>query len=285
MSSLPGKAFPTDRTYIGLVDSPVMRANVVGHPVLPFKALLADGALERFLVWVGQLVAIQVVDVTKGLATHLAPVVFLDGFGGFLDDVLLRHVAHCRRRHDTCAWGNRGGRRGEDARYRGDVGRVAVVLSWHGRDHGYHGGGCLGCLLWPWHHLDTGVAGLMTPQVVAVAEGLVAVAADERRLAFVLLLYHRHWRPTASSAGHIIFQEIGGAGRWLLIYLDGQDRLLVNLFSSCIKQWQQAVLGHLVLVVEGFIGLLIKQNTHTHTLTYSDKLLVSHNDFQSFLKI
>ncbi|KAG7223325.1 hypothetical protein INR49_015681 [Caranx melampygus] len=88
----------------------------------------------------------------------------------------------------------------------------------------------------------------MTPQVVAVTEGLVAVATDERRLAFVFLLYHRHWRPTTSSAGHIIFQEISSAGRWLLFYLDGQDRLLVNLFSSCIKQWQQAVLGHLVLV-------------------------------------
>lgn len=46
----PGKAFPTHRTYIGLVDSTVMRANMVGHSVLPFKALLADGALKRLLV-------------------------------------------------------------------------------------------------------------------------------------------------------------------------------------------------------------------------------------------
>ncbi len=109
----------------------------------------------------------------------------------------------------------------------------------------------------------------MTSQVVAVTEGLVAVAADERCFAFVFLLYHRHWWPSASSAGHMVFEEISSAGRGLLVYVDGQDRLLVNLFSSCIKKWQQAVLGHLVLVVEGFIGLLM---TQTHT--YRDKYLV-----------
>lgn len=42
----------------------------------------------------GQLVAIQVVDITKGFAAHLTPVVFLDRFGGFLGDILLWHVAH-----------------------------------------------------------------------------------------------------------------------------------------------------------------------------------------------
>ena len=44
----------------------------------------------------GQLVAIQVVNITEGLATHLAAVVFLDGFGGFLGNVLLGYIAHCR---------------------------------------------------------------------------------------------------------------------------------------------------------------------------------------------
>lgn len=78
-----------------------MRANMVGHSVLPFKALLADGALKRLLVRMGQLVAIQVVHITKGLATHLTAMVFLDRFGGFLGDVLLRHIAHCGRRHNT----------------------------------------------------------------------------------------------------------------------------------------------------------------------------------------
>lgn len=99
----------------------------------------------------------------------------------------------------------------------------------------------------------------MAPQVVAVTESLVAVAADERCFAFVFLLYDRHWWPRTSPAGHIVFEEIGSAGRGLLVYLDGQDRLLVNLLSSCIKQWQQAVLGHLVLVVEGFICLLMSE--------------------------
>lgn len=46
----PGKAFPTHGTHIGLVDSSVMRANMVGHSVLPFKALLADGALKRLFI-------------------------------------------------------------------------------------------------------------------------------------------------------------------------------------------------------------------------------------------
>lgn len=50
MASLPGKAFSTHRTNVGLVDSSVVRANMVGHPVLPFKALLADRALKRLLV-------------------------------------------------------------------------------------------------------------------------------------------------------------------------------------------------------------------------------------------
>ena len=106
----------------------------------------------------------------------------------------------------------------------------------------------------------------MASQVVAVTEGLVTVATDERRLAFVFLLYHRHWRPSASSTGHIVLEEIQSTGRGLLIYMDGKDRLLVNLFRSCVKKWQQAVLGHLVLVVEGFIGLLMKQ-------TYKQRLM------------
>lgn len=231
-----------------------MRADVVGHAVLPLKALLADGALKGLLVRMGQLVAVQVVDVAKGLAAHLASVVLLDRLGGLLGDVLLRHVAHRRRRHDTRR--HRGGRRGEDACYRGDVGGVTVVLSRHGGDHGYHCRGSLGGLLWPRHHLDSSVTGLMAPEMVAVTEGLVAVAAHKRCFAFVLLLYDRHWLPHSSPAGHIVFEEIGSAGRRLLVYLDGQDRFLVNWFVSSIEERQQAVLGHLVLVVKGFICLL-----------------------------
>lgn len=160
MWCLPGEAFSTHRTHIGLVDPSVMRANVVGHSVLSFKALLADRALKGLLIWMGKLVAIQVVDITEGLATHLTPMVFLDRFWRFFRDILLRQIAHCWS-HDTCARRNRSGRRREDACYCGDVGWVAVVLSRHGCNHRYHGGSCLGCLLWTWHHLDTGVAGLM----------------------------------------------------------------------------------------------------------------------------
>lgn len=194
LRSLPGKAFPTHRTYVGLVDSPIMRANVVGHSVLPLKALLADGAFERLFIWMGQLVTVQVVDIAKGLAAHLTPMVFLHRFGGLLGDGWLWHVTHWRWCHDTC--GNRGGCCGQDTCYSGDIGGVAVVLSWHGGDHGYHGGDCLGSLLWPGHHLDTSVAGLMTSQVIAVAEGLVAVTAHKWCFAFVFLLYDdRHWWP------------------------------------------------------------------------------------------
>lgn len=103
----------------------------------------------------------------------------------------------------------------------------------------------------------------MPSQMVAVTEGLVAVAADERCFTFVFLLYDRHWWPATSPAGHIVFEEISRTGRGLLVYLDGQNRLLVNLFSSCIKKWQQAVLGNLVLVVEGFICLLMNKHTNT----------------------
>lgn len=92
----PGKAFSTHRTYIGLVDTPIVRANMVGHAVLPFKALLADGTLKRLLVRMGQLVTIQVVYIAKGFAAHLASMVLLDRFGRFLRDILLRHIAHCR---------------------------------------------------------------------------------------------------------------------------------------------------------------------------------------------
>lgn len=46
----PGKAFPTHRAHVGLVDTPVMRAHVVRHAVFSFETLLADGALKWLLV-------------------------------------------------------------------------------------------------------------------------------------------------------------------------------------------------------------------------------------------
>lgn len=112
----------------------------------------------------------------------------------------------------------------------------------------------------------------MAPQMVAVTEGLVAVTAHKRCFAFVLLLYDRHWWPCTSPAGHIVFKEIGSTGRRLLVYLDGQDRFLVNWFISSIEERQQAVLGHLVLVVQGFIRLLgnttFKNQLHIYRHVY-----------------
>lgn len=93
--------------------------------------------------------------------------------------------------------------------------------------------------------------------MVTVSKGFVAVAAHERCLSFMFLLYYRHRRPHATS-GHIVRRT----RRLLLLYLDGKDRFLVNRFSAGVKKWQQAVLCHLVLVVEGFIGLL-KEHKHT----------------------
>lgn len=104
--------------------------------------------------------------------------------------------------------------------------------------------------------------------MVAVTEGLVAVAAHKRCFAFVLLLYDGHRWPRTSPAGHIVFEEIGSAGRRLLVYLDGQDRFLVNWFVSSIEERQQAVLGHLVLVVKGFIRLLGNKRKNKISFTY-----------------
>lgn len=96
----------------------------------------------------------------------------------------------------------------------------------------------------------------MAPQVVAVSKGFVAVAAHKRCLSFMFFLYYRHRGPH-SATGYIV----GRTGRWLLLYLDRKDRFLVNRFSPGVKKWQQAVLCHLVLVVQGFISLLKEKRT------------------------
>lgn len=68
---------------VGFLHAALVRAHVVAHAVLPLEALLADGAGERLLVRVGQAVAVEVVNVSEGLATRLAGVVFphRDGVG------------------------------------------------------------------------------------------------------------------------------------------------------------------------------------------------------------
>lgn len=96
----------------------------------------------------------------------------------------------------------------------------------------------------------------MAPQVVAISKGFIAVTAHKRCLSFMLFLYYRHRGPHSATA-HIV----GHIGRRLLVYLDGKDRFLVNRFSPSVKKWQQAVLCHLVLVVQGFISLLKEKRT------------------------
>lgn len=221
MSFLPGKSFPTNWTHVRLVNTTVMRTNMVGHSVLPFKPLLADGALKRLLIWVGQLVAIEVVHITKCFATHLTPMVFLDGFGGFLDNILLWHITHSWWYHNhACARGHWCGCCRQDANYCGVVGRVAVVFVWYSRNHRYHGGGSLGCFLWSWNHLDSSVAGLVASQVVAVTESFVAVATYKWCFGFVFFLHHRHWW-LWTSTHQVIFEDIRSIGRGFLFHLNG----------------------------------------------------------------
>lgn len=75
MSAAPGEGLATVGADVGLLHAALMGAHVVAHAVLPLEALLADGAGEGLLVRVGQAVAVEVVDVPKGLAARLARVV------------------------------------------------------------------------------------------------------------------------------------------------------------------------------------------------------------------
>lgn len=86
---IPREALPTDRADVRLMNSTVVGADVVCHAILSLKPLMADGTLEGLLVRVRQLVAVEMVHVSKGLPTHVAPVVLLHWFGGFLRDTLL----------------------------------------------------------------------------------------------------------------------------------------------------------------------------------------------------
>lgn len=61
------------------------------------------------------------------------------------------------------------------------------------------------------------MAGFVAPQVVAVAEGLVAVSAHEGGLALVLFLDDGHRWPPAAPAAHIVLEQVGSAGRGLLV--------------------------------------------------------------------
>lgn len=112
------------------------------------------------------------------------------------------------------------------------------------------------------------MTGLVPPQVVAVPEGLVAVAAYEGRFRLGLLLYDHlpasatSTAPSSRTAGHAVLEEVGRNDRGLLVENDGKNRLLILRLIARVEQGQEAVL---MLVVEGFIGLLKKEKKkHFH---------------------
>lgn len=98
-----GESLPTDRADVRLVNSTIMGADVVRHAILPLEPLLADGTLERLLVRVRQLVAVEVIHISEGLTAHVTAVILFHRLRGLLRDVLLLLV--CHRRHDASACG------------------------------------------------------------------------------------------------------------------------------------------------------------------------------------
>lgn len=117
---------------------------MVGHAILPLEALIANGTFEGFLVRVGQLVPVEVVDVPEGLSTHLTSVVLLHGLAGLLHRLRDRHG---RGAGAAAGVGGRGRRSdcGQDACDSRNQRTPAVVTS-DGRDKGHH---CGGSFLWP----------------------------------------------------------------------------------------------------------------------------------------
>lgn len=98
--------------------------------------------------------------------------------------------------------------------------------------------------------------------MVAVPEGFVAVAAYEGCFRLGLFLYDHlpaSAAPSSRTAGHTVLEEVGRNNRGLLVERDGKNRFLILRLIARVEQWQEAVLGDLMLVVEGFIGLLKKE--------------------------
>lgn len=107
----PGEGLATVGADVGLLHAALMGAHVVAHAILPFEALLADGAGEGLLIRVGQAVAVEVVDIPEGLAARLARVVLPHrvgvGIGGPLcvqtikTGQLRRLFSHADTRHSV----------------------------------------------------------------------------------------------------------------------------------------------------------------------------------------
>lgn len=71
----PWETLGTMRTHVWFLHSSLVGSDMIAHPILPLKTLLADGTRVRLFIWVGQAVPIQMVDVPKSLPTCLTRVV------------------------------------------------------------------------------------------------------------------------------------------------------------------------------------------------------------------
>lgn len=69
------------RAHVWFFHTSLVRSDVVTHPILPLKTLLADRTGVGLLVRVGQPVPIQMVHVPESLPTCLTSVVFPYGVG------------------------------------------------------------------------------------------------------------------------------------------------------------------------------------------------------------
>lgn len=91
-SLIPWETLPTVAADVRLVHSTIVWTDVIAHAVLPLEPLLADRTLIGLLIWVGQLMPIEVIDVPEGFPAHLACVVLPDTF------------AWGCRGHQPCSW-------------------------------------------------------------------------------------------------------------------------------------------------------------------------------------
>lgn len=192
----PRESFSTVRAHVGFLHASLVGSDVMAHAVLPLEALLADGAGKWLLVRVGEPVSVQVVHIPEGFPTRLTCVVFTHRVG-VLGYWPLYRLPCC---HDNSSRRREGGHSGSHALHR----NIVSILSgqdlcvWRGQNS--KSGQRLGLLLGygevkeregdrlsfgtlfshallalgPPLHADTGVDGLMAPQVVAVFELLAA---------------------------------------------------------------------------------------------------------------
>ncbi len=72
---VPGEGLGAVRTDVGFLHAALVWAHMVAHPVFPLEALLADGTRVGLLIWVGQTVTVEVINVSEGLSTGLTRVV------------------------------------------------------------------------------------------------------------------------------------------------------------------------------------------------------------------